>query len=1012
MRTLKKTVAMTLLSALLMTGFAFAVPFSASAAYDNNPTFSITGTNTTPPASTHSGVYLFTNTGSSAKTIYWNNYNFRYSKLMIFNSAGRIVECGGDLYSDSSTITGAPQLSVTIPAGGFMVAFGHNNSGLMKAYDVVMEGAMLYNSTMSVIYELYGSYSGGTLTIRYNNPKAPSASAKKFLFVGNSTTYFNGSPIKFKAMAAAAGIEVDVTYCTVGSSFLEWFADENHTAGKQFRSLLNTKKFDYVVFQDAASANYDRTKPAIDKMMPLVKANGAQALLYMRYSAASTVDQIRTNAIKHHNNYTKISRDLGLVCAPIADAFVHYAEKYNDPTTLYASDGGHHSKEGSYLIAATWLYSYLGVNPVGNTYTADLSSSMVSKLQACAKIAVEEGYPYPGQEPTYVENGVTYKNIALEKKYDVNGSVYTGAWTDESKTKYTDGIIAIDGSDTANGCWKGKTVDVTIKLEERYDLKNIRVDMYGNSGWGLVDPVNFQVKVAVSDNGTTFTDIGTATIGEEKVNGDWKFREFNLVTGKDDLSARFVRLTFSNKGDPAKDPNFFWLSEIRVFGKKSADQSGIPNDTTPEKSESLVFGKEYTSLTAPNRDTFLDDGKVLTNGVKGEINVNQNGVYAGWNAPDATQGFSVELLFDLESAKKSDTYTAYMAGGNWGIALPKDVISMEVYASDNADSGFELVADAPVGSAVLTNTANNWSTYTITATADEAVSARYIKVVLTHEPVESNDGKAYIWVDEVEVLSTIADDSFDPEVSEPETPNGNNVALNKDYEGGNPSSAGGYTADLTDGVASDKEAYDSNWFALYYHKDATSDKINAPDGIGTIIIDLEEVVDGINSIRVHVWNHNKSGIASAKSIKAFISEDGETYTELADLVIPASDAPAWAAVNADNVSARYVKLVIETQAVWTFLNEIEVIADPNYTPDGDVSDPEVSDPEIEVDLGDIDEDGDVDAADYVLVKRAVLKTYELSETQKTVADIDADGDVDATDYVLVKRIVLGTYKAK
>ncbi len=60
-------------------------------------------------------------------------------------------------------------------------------------------------------------------------------------------------------------------------------------------------------------------------------------------------------------------------------------------------------------------------------------------------------------------------------------------------------------------------------------------------------------------------------------------------------------------------------------------------------------------------------------------------------------------------------------------------------------------------------------------------------------------------------------------------------------------------------------------------------------------------------------------------------------------------------------------------------------------------------------LGNIDGDGDVDAADYVLVKRAVLKTYALSEEQTKVADIDKDGDVDATDYVLIKRIVLGTY---
>ncbi len=61
-------------------------------------------------------------------------------------------------------------------------------------------------------------------------------------------------------------------------------------------------------------------------------------------------------------------------------------------------------------------------------------------------------------------------------------------------------------------------------------------------------------------------------------------------------------------------------------------------------------------------------------------------------------------------------------------------------------------------------------------------------------------------------------------------------------------------------------------------------------------------------------------------------------------------------------------------------------------------------------LGDLDGDGDVDVSDYILVKRAVLKNYELTEQQQTFADIDKDGDVDATDYILVKRIVLGTFK--
>jgi len=61
------------------------------------------------------------------------------------------------------------------------------------------------------------------------------------------------------------------------------------------------------------------------------------------------------------------------------------------------------------------------------------------------------------------------------------------------------------------------------------------------------------------------------------------------------------------------------------------------------------------------------------------------------------------------------------------------------------------------------------------------------------------------------------------------------------------------------------------------------------------------------------------------------------------------------------------------------------------------------------DVGDIDTDGDIDAADYILIKRSVLKNYTLTGHQELLADVDDDGDVDATDYVLVKRIVLGTY---
>ncbi|MBO5869820.1 MAG: discoidin domain-containing protein, partial [Clostridia bacterium] len=582
----------------------------------------------------------------------------------------------------SSSVTGAPQVSVTIPAGGFMVAFGANNTKFMNIYNVVMEGAVLYNATMSVIYEAYASYSGSTLTVRYNNPKPASSNAISFLFVGNSTTYFNGTPIKFKAMAAAAGIEIDVVYCTYGSAFLSEFADPNHERGKAFRNHLASRKFDYVVLQDAAGRDYNTTKPQVEKLLPLIKANGAEALLYMRYSAASTVDQIRTNAIKHHNNYATLAKDYNLVCAPSADAFVHYAEKYNDPYTLYASDGGHHSKEGSYLIAATWLYSYLGVDPVGNTYTADLSSDMVQKLQECAKIACEEGYAYPGMDNDYQEDGVYYKNIAKGKKYTVKGTAYSGDWTDADANgnplgKLTDGMISTNGGDTTNGCWKGTSVDITVNLEGVYNIRNVRIDLHGNSGWGIGDPANHTVKVAVSIDGTNFKDIGTATMGSENADGNWKLREFNLKTGSN-ISAKYVKLTLSNAAN-----SFFWSSEIRIYGSES---NNVANDAN------IALNKTYTAegIYSNNGSTPYpdEDGKSMTDGIIGTSgSIYNDTAYAGFNkGTDAyTANGYASITVDLGKTYDLDKFvsfvgTSYDKNGAAGITAPA---SMSVYVSND-----------------------------------------------------------------------------------------------------------------------------------------------------------------------------------------------------------------------------------------------------------------------------------------------------------------------------------------
>ncbi len=56
--------------------------------------------------------------------------------------------------------------------------------------------------------------------------------------------------------------------------------------------------------------------------------------------------------------------------------------------------------------------------------------------------------------------------------------------------------------------------------------------------------------------------------------------------------------------------------------------------------------------------------------------------------------------------------------------------------------------------------------------------------------------------------------------------------------------------------------------------------------------------------------------------------------------------------------------------------------------------------------GDVSGDGKVNAVDYVLLKRHVMRTHTLTETQQAAADVNEDGKINAADYVLLKKKIL------
>lgn len=60
--------------------------------------------------------------------------------------------------------------------------------------------------------------------------------------------------------------------------------------------------------------------------------------------------------------------------------------------------------------------------------------------------------------------------------------------------------------------------------------------------------------------------------------------------------------------------------------------------------------------------------------------------------------------------------------------------------------------------------------------------------------------------------------------------------------------------------------------------------------------------------------------------------------------------------------------------------------------------------------GDVNVNGEIDARDYVLMKRAYFGTANLGSTASLLSDVNNNSDFDARDYVMLKRAYFGTYE--
>lgn len=320
----------------------------------------------------------------TARVFCAREYNLIDAEILVFGADGRLQEAGGNLYTNPDGKLGSPQLTLRVPAHGFAVAFGKEAPAeLWDAHAFAMEGAMLYNATMTIDREVHGTFDGKTLQISYEENVPVNPMAIKFLFLGNSCIYFNGVPLKFRALCRAAGLAVDVTYCTVGGAFLRQYLDPEHKCHQKLLDVLKLKKYDFAVLQDANAATAEETENAVRGLLPYIKENGARPFLYARSAATAEPEANRRETARLWESYRGAGKTFGMPAAPAVLAFARCIERYPE-LELYADDRSHHSAFGSYLVACCMVETYLCIDVRGLPYDAYFGADVASKLQEIA----------------------------------------------------------------------------------------------------------------------------------------------------------------------------------------------------------------------------------------------------------------------------------------------------------------------------------------------------------------------------------------------------------------------------------------------------------------------------------------------------------------------------------------------------------------------------------------------------------------------------------------------------
>jgi hypothetical protein len=220
----------------------------------------------------------------------------------------------------------------------------------------------------------------------------------RVLFVGNSMTFANSMPSTVRRLAAADGSSrrmFVVQYTRGGWTWARAARDDG------LRELLHEVRWDVVVLQEQSQMlsfspyrQRAETYPAARALAAGVSAAGARTLLFMTWGHRSgdrrnvPGDSYAAMQARVRDGYRALAEELDADVAPVGIAWAE-AFRRRPSLALWAPDGSHPSRLGSYLTACVFYAVLAGRPPTSSTFTADIAPGDARFLQRVAASAVD-----------------------------------------------------------------------------------------------------------------------------------------------------------------------------------------------------------------------------------------------------------------------------------------------------------------------------------------------------------------------------------------------------------------------------------------------------------------------------------------------------------------------------------------------------------------------------------------------------------------------------------------------